>query len=146
MAMAQGITCVTISQRLSLPEFHVADLRMGENNAEGYSLVEIDAESAAVANLRDGRKVAEEEVRQRLIETALICALPPTSEIAGFTTLFRPRRQCTCFLQRTRTSRKPIIKHFLRRLTPFPCRLTLALLLQWRGKVQVRGVWWGEGS
>ena len=48
VTVAQGITCVTISQRLSLPEFHVADLRMGENNKNGYTLAEIDAKLGTV--------------------------------------------------------------------------------------------------
>ena len=31
-AIAQGITCITVSQRLSLPEFHANELQMGENS------------------------------------------------------------------------------------------------------------------
>jgi ATP-binding cassette subfamily D (ALD) long-chain fatty acid import protein len=58
-AIGMGITPVTISQRLSLPEFHAADLRMGENNADGNTLVAIDAESTRLANERDGRDAAK---------------------------------------------------------------------------------------
>lgn len=35
-AVEQGITCVTVSQRLSLPEFHAEELKVGEDCAEGY--------------------------------------------------------------------------------------------------------------
>ena len=35
-AVEQGITCVTVSQRLSLPEFHVEELKVGEDCAAGY--------------------------------------------------------------------------------------------------------------
>ena len=35
-AVDHGITCVTVSQRLSLPEFHEVELKVGEDNADGY--------------------------------------------------------------------------------------------------------------
>jgi ABC-type uncharacterized transport system fused permease/ATPase subunit len=37
-AHAAGTSCVTISQRLSLPEFHRRELRVGVNNERGWSL------------------------------------------------------------------------------------------------------------
>lgn len=57
-AIAQGITCITVSQRLSLPEFHTHELKMGENNQYGQTLRLISADDAAEANLRDGRHAA----------------------------------------------------------------------------------------
>ena len=54
-ANANGITCITVSQRLSLPEFHSHELMMGEDNAEGHTLRQISKELASMANLRDGR-------------------------------------------------------------------------------------------
>jgi|EP01043_Picozoa_sp_COSAG02_P023013 ABC-type uncharacterized transport system fused permease/ATPase subunit len=59
-AIAQGITCITVSQRLSLPEFHSHELKMGENNEHGHTLRLISANDAAEANLRDGRHAAAE--------------------------------------------------------------------------------------
>jgi len=40
-AHAKGITCITISQRLALEEFHHAELRLGELTEDGWSLREI---------------------------------------------------------------------------------------------------------
>ena len=34
-AMKRGITCITISQRLTLPAFHKEELKLGENTASG---------------------------------------------------------------------------------------------------------------
>ena len=33
--MKKGITCITISQRLTLPAFHKEELKLGENMASG---------------------------------------------------------------------------------------------------------------
>ncbi len=33
-----GTSCITLSQRLSLPEFHARELRVGENTANGWTL------------------------------------------------------------------------------------------------------------
>jgi ABC-type uncharacterized transport system fused permease/ATPase subunit len=33
-----GTSCLTLSQRLCLPEFHDRELRVGENTAKGWSL------------------------------------------------------------------------------------------------------------
>lgn len=40
-ANAKGITCITISQRLALEEFHHAELRLGEVTEDGWCLREI---------------------------------------------------------------------------------------------------------
>lgn len=37
-----GIACITISQRLALPEFHSNELKLGENNAKGWTLRAIE--------------------------------------------------------------------------------------------------------
>ena len=34
---------MTVSQRMDLPEFHKTELRLGENNAAGWSLHAIDS-------------------------------------------------------------------------------------------------------
>ena len=44
-ARASGTTCVTLSQRLSLPQLHTQQLRVGENNAEGWALEPIESAS-----------------------------------------------------------------------------------------------------
>ena len=44
-ARASGTTCVTLSQRLSLPQLHTQQLRIGENNAEGWTLAPIESAS-----------------------------------------------------------------------------------------------------
>ena len=59
-AIDQGITCITVSQRLSLPEFHSTELKMGENNANGHVVRPISARDVAEANERDGRQAAED--------------------------------------------------------------------------------------
>lgn len=43
-AIAQGITCLTVSQRLSLPQFHQNELLVGENTVEGYRIRAISGE------------------------------------------------------------------------------------------------------
>jgi ABC-type uncharacterized transport system fused permease/ATPase subunit len=35
-AVEQGITCVTCSQRFSLPEFHAEELKLGEDVVDGF--------------------------------------------------------------------------------------------------------------
>jgi ABC-type uncharacterized transport system fused permease/ATPase subunit len=35
-AVEKGITCITVSQRLSLPEFHTVELKMGEDTEDGF--------------------------------------------------------------------------------------------------------------
>ena len=40
-ALKEGISCLTVSQRLSLPQFHDQELKVGENTASGYVLREI---------------------------------------------------------------------------------------------------------
>ena len=35
-AVDQGITCITVSQRLSLPEFHEEELKVGEDTESGF--------------------------------------------------------------------------------------------------------------
>ena len=37
-----GITCITISQRLALTEFHAQELHLGAPNAQGWTLTKID--------------------------------------------------------------------------------------------------------
>eukprot|EP01052_Picozoa_sp_SAG31_P009106 SAG31_NODE_472_length_15237_cov_3.424891_2_plen_674_part_00 len=37
-----GITTITVSQRLTLPELHTRELRIGEDNASGWALVDIE--------------------------------------------------------------------------------------------------------
>lgn len=56
-AVDQGITCVTISQRLSLPEFHKIEMKMGSTAADGFTVRPVDLDAAREANLRDGRSV-----------------------------------------------------------------------------------------
>ena len=47
----QDITCITISQRLTLQEFHVEELKMGENTPAGFVKRAItDAEKNEVAS------------------------------------------------------------------------------------------------
>jgi ABC-type uncharacterized transport system fused permease/ATPase subunit len=41
-AAAQGVTTITISQRNTLPEFHTQHLNLGENNPNGWTLVDIE--------------------------------------------------------------------------------------------------------
>jgi ABC-type protease/lipase transport system fused ATPase/permease subunit len=60
-AISNGITCVTVSQRLSLPEFHATELLMGEDNADGHTVRAITKEMAEHANERDGRLDASDE-------------------------------------------------------------------------------------
>jgi ABC-type uncharacterized transport system fused permease/ATPase subunit len=40
-----GTSCLTLSQRLSLPDFHKRELKVGENNAAGWSLGPVTAQS-----------------------------------------------------------------------------------------------------
>ena len=40
-ANENGITCITISQRLALEEFHSQELHLGANNAEGWTLTPV---------------------------------------------------------------------------------------------------------
>ena len=40
-AIERGLTCVTISKRLALEEFHEIELRLGENNEVGYRLLNV---------------------------------------------------------------------------------------------------------
>ena len=40
-AIERGLTCVTISKRLALEEFHEVELRLGENNEDGYRLLNV---------------------------------------------------------------------------------------------------------
>ena len=40
-AHKKGITCVTISQRLALEHWHAAELQLGANNANGWTLRDI---------------------------------------------------------------------------------------------------------
>ena len=42
-AQRAGITCVTVSQKMTLPEFHTQELRMGEDNVSGFTLLTIEA-------------------------------------------------------------------------------------------------------
>ena len=58
-AISNGITCATVSQRLSLPEFHSTELLMGEDNADGHTVRAITKEMAQLANERDGRAEME---------------------------------------------------------------------------------------
>ena len=44
-AIDLGVSCVTVSQRLTLPEFHSQELRLGENNTLGWTLQPIDADA-----------------------------------------------------------------------------------------------------
>ena len=37
-AFARGITCITISQRLALEEFHTQELSFGADNDDGWEL------------------------------------------------------------------------------------------------------------
>ncbi len=41
-----GVTCITISQRLALSEFHAQELRLAEDAADGWRLVELDGTAA----------------------------------------------------------------------------------------------------
>ena len=41
-AADMGITCITISQRLALTEFHAQELHLGAPNAQGWTLTKID--------------------------------------------------------------------------------------------------------
>jgi ABC-type uncharacterized transport system fused permease/ATPase subunit len=41
-AIDLGVSCVTVSQRLTLPEFHSQELRLGENCRSGWSLHPVD--------------------------------------------------------------------------------------------------------
>jgi ABC-type uncharacterized transport system fused permease/ATPase subunit len=45
-AMTSGTTCVTVSQRLTLPEFHQFELKVGVNEARGWSAAAIEAGQA----------------------------------------------------------------------------------------------------
>ena len=40
-AMTSGTTCVTVSQRLTLPEFHQFEIKVGVNEACGWTRAEI---------------------------------------------------------------------------------------------------------
>ena len=42
-AHAAGTSCVTISQRLSLPEYHRRELRVGVNSEKGWSMDTVTA-------------------------------------------------------------------------------------------------------
>lgn len=42
-AVEQGITCITVSQRLSLPEFHNEELKVGEATESGFVKRTIEA-------------------------------------------------------------------------------------------------------
>lgn len=42
-AVDLDVCCVTVSQRLTLPEFHTQELRLGENCRTGWSMHPIDA-------------------------------------------------------------------------------------------------------
>ena len=44
-AVDLGISCVTVSQRLTLPEFHCQELRLGENCRSGWSLHPVDPQA-----------------------------------------------------------------------------------------------------
>ena len=41
-AFQKGITCITISQKMTLPEFHTQELKFGENTASGWELGHIE--------------------------------------------------------------------------------------------------------
>ena len=49
-AVEQDITCITISQWLTLPEFHVEELKMGEDTPSGYVKRAITETENAVAS------------------------------------------------------------------------------------------------
>ena len=42
-AAGLGIACITLSQRLALPEFHRQELKMSANNADGFELCEVSS-------------------------------------------------------------------------------------------------------
>lgn len=42
-AQELGISCVTISQRLSLPEYHAQELKLGQMTEDGFTLEKITA-------------------------------------------------------------------------------------------------------
>ena len=42
-AAGLGIVCITLSQRLALPEFHRQELKMSANNADGFELCEVSS-------------------------------------------------------------------------------------------------------
>ena len=46
-AQELGISCVTISQRLSLPEYHAQELSLGKLAADGFTLANITATTGA---------------------------------------------------------------------------------------------------
>eukprot|EP01051_Picozoa_sp_SAG22_P002803 SAG22_NODE_129_length_18679_cov_40.656028_2_plen_121_part_00 len=46
-----GITCITISQRLGLEQFHSTELRFGANTAEGWTRHEIEAKPSGTEEL-----------------------------------------------------------------------------------------------
>ena len=48
-AFARGVTCITVSQRLGLEEFHETELRFGANAPEGWTAHAIDGKGAAAA-------------------------------------------------------------------------------------------------
>lgn len=41
-AMSSGTTCLTVSQRMTLPKFHANELKVGINAASGWALAKID--------------------------------------------------------------------------------------------------------
>eukprot|EP01043_Picozoa_sp_COSAG02_P056226 COSAG02_NODE_6638_length_3445_cov_3.330135_5_plen_101_part_00 len=49
-SVEQDITCITISQRLTLPKFHAEELKMGENTPSGYVKRTITETENAVAS------------------------------------------------------------------------------------------------
>jgi hypothetical protein len=42
LASERGITCITVSQTMTLPEFHQQELRIGVNTPDGWSLHDVD--------------------------------------------------------------------------------------------------------
>jgi hypothetical protein len=46
------IACITLSQRLALPQFHRQELRMGANTADGYEIHEITNDAAPARGSR----------------------------------------------------------------------------------------------
>ena len=62
-AMSSGTTCLTISQRMTLPKFHKKELKVGVNSASGWSLEAIaegQKNQMASGSLEDAMHVTAE--------------------------------------------------------------------------------------
>ena len=68
-AVKQGITCLTISQRLSLPEFHATEMTMGANSAGAAATAATAAAATGCLQSRDGCSLLTAARRRRRVRT-----------------------------------------------------------------------------